>query len=211
MFEIYDDPFARIVSPPQSPSSGQPARPRVSPLSNIITPLTILFQEHHGSKTNLNCPISPYSPTPSSWTAVSYASSPTLANHLPASPQSASSPSHVSPSFDGQSPDIPAVNERSSHRRSSSEIHPSKSLQRFLPKRFGFIRPFHNTKQTRKGAALNSATDTEDEARSPRSPFLVKDLSLFDELTVDSEGEGISSAKKRRTPKKTKRRGLVVI
>jgi len=116
-------------------------------------------------------------------------------------------------------PDGASADKRSSHRRSSSEINTSKSFQRFLPKRFGFVRPFHNAKGSKSTKKIvvpyATTTDTEDEARSPRSPFLVKDLTLFDELTVDAvvceDQNENRSPKKQRTPRKTKRRGFVMI
>lgn len=80
------------------------------------------------------------------------------------------------------------------------------------------MRPFQNAKdakQAKLSDEFKSAADTEDEARSPRSPFMMKDLTLFDELTlevVDCEAEKEKSpAKKQRTAMKTKRRGIVMI
>lgn len=149
---------------------------------------------------------------------MSYASSPTLTNHSPAFPQSVSSSPNVSPSFGYQSPDLVSMTKRSSHRRSSSEMDRPKSLQRFFPKSFSFIRPFYGIKDSKlakKSALAKAVIDIEDETRSPSSPFLVKDLTLFDELTVDAVDceveKEISPTKKQRTARKTKRRGMVAI
>jgi len=43
-FEVYDDPFARIVSPPQSPGDVQATSPLVSVLdTRIMGPFSILM------------------------------------------------------------------------------------------------------------------------------------------------------------------------